>query len=145
MQYNKMKSVSIKMKLNYLDESNRKRKYQGVEISPDLIRMFFEKDKFIQDSSEHGTVALAHPYTGNANDHLRMMTISPTEIYGTGKIVEYNQREVVFEFKLVNEKYLGMLSKMKLTLDRMLIQMDYDSRKVVKIAFATLMPVSKNE
>lgn len=146
---NILPSKSIRMKMNFFDERERIRKKspKAAEILTTKVLMnFLKNNATILALSKTNTLTLNKRFdrtrtASPVSDIIKVLTVEPKDVLAYGSIVEVNQKEAIFEFKLVDAKMEEELLDDTVSFDRMIAGNESNGDPL--LVHATLVPTSQ--
>lgn len=139
-------SLDVEFRLNISDEIEYHRKRAGDSQLVSLIDKVLTREaivdyfKRLKDTGK--TIYLGYEI-GTTSDLMKICTYNTNEIYGTGRIVEVSNREVVFAYKIL-PIWEKSIRKLEVHLDNTLFDIHPRTLKST-ITFARIVGVIKNE
>lgn len=146
---NILPSKSIRMKMNFFDEHERIRKKSpdAAEILTTKVMMnFLKNNATILALSKANTLTLNKRFVGTrtpsaVSDVVKLLTVDPKDVLAYGSIVEVNQKEAIFKFKLIDAWMEEELLEDTVSFDRMIAGNESNGDPL--LVHATLVPTSQ--
>lgn len=111
MKVNKLpKSQTVELRLNFMDEIDYHNKKCGNALITPKFSKFMSYELLVDyftrlknsELNEHNEILLCYPYDKETpRDVLKKFFADRDEIFGSGRIVEINKREVIFSFEII--------------------------------------------